>query len=128
MIRTLTLAALGAMTLTAPSGAHHSTAMFDQSRTVTLEGVVKEFQYTNPHSWLLVDVTDENGEVTTWGFEAEGPSTLARAGIRKSTIPVGARITVTGSPMRDGRPAATFQRAELEDGTVLEPFQGFLIR
>ena len=73
-------------------------------------------------------MTGEDGEVTTWGFEAEGPSTLMRAGIRKSTIPIGARITITGSPMRDGRPAATFQRAELEDGTVVQPFAGFVIR
>ena len=51
--------------------------MFDEKKTITVEGVVKEFQFTNPHSWLLVDVTDKNGKVTTWGFEAEGPSTLA---------------------------------------------------
>ena len=61
-------------------GAHHSMTMFDPVKEVTLEGVVKEFQYTNPHSWLLVDVTNEDGTVTTWGFEAEGPSTLRRGG------------------------------------------------
>ena len=69
--------------------AHHSAAMFDEKKTVTVEGVVKEFQFTNPHSWLLVDVTDKNGKVMTWGFEAEGPSTLQRAGIRPSDSPAG---------------------------------------
>ena len=59
--------------------AHHSGAMFDDKKEVTVTGVVKEFQYTNPHSWLLVDVTGKDGKVTTWGFEAEGPSSLTRA-------------------------------------------------
>ena len=66
--------------------AHHSAAMFDEKKTITVEGEVKEFQLTNPHSWLLVDVKDKDGKVTTWGFEAEGPSTLARAGIRPSDL------------------------------------------
>jgi hypothetical protein len=66
------------------AAAHHSGAMFDDKKEVTLTGVVKEFQYTNPHSWLLVDVPGADGKVTTWGFEAEGPTTLLRAGIRKS--------------------------------------------
>jgi hypothetical protein len=120
--------ALAAASLAASAAAHHSAAMFESDRTITLEGVVKEFQYTNPHSWLLVDVTDENGEVTTWGFEAEGPSTLMRAGIRRSSIPVGSRITITGRPMRDGRPAAAWVRAVLEDGSEINPFAGFTIR
>ena len=59
--------------------AHHSGAMFDDTKVIELTGVVKEFQYTNPHSWLLVDITNSDGSVTTWGFEAEGPSTLMRA-------------------------------------------------
>ena len=55
--------------------------------TAAMTGVVKEFQYTNPHSWLLVDVTNSDGTITTWGFEAEGPSSLMRAGIRKNDLP-----------------------------------------
>ena len=51
-----------------PALAHHSATMFEEKRTVTVEGVVKEFQYTNPHSWLLVDVRDKDGKVTTWGL------------------------------------------------------------
>ena len=73
------------MTLAASAStlqAHHSGVMFDDKKEITLDGVVKEFQFTNPHSWLLVDVTDKDGKVTTWGFEAEGPSTLIRNGVR----------------------------------------------
>jgi hypothetical protein len=73
---------------------------------VTLTGTVKEFQYTNPHSWLLVDVkSPTDGSVTTWGFEAEGPSTLMRNGIRRSDLKPGTEVKVTGHPMKDGRPA-----------------------
>ena len=78
--------------------------MFEEKKTITVEGVVKEFQFTNPHSWLLVDVRDKSGKVTTWGFEAEGPSTLQRAGIRPSEFPVGTKLTITGRP-DEGWPA-----------------------
>lgn len=101
--------------------AHHSSTMFDATKEVTLTGVVKEFQYTNPHSWLLVDVTGKDGKVTTWGFEAEGPSTLMRAGIGFGTFKPGTKITITGHPMRDGRTAAMWTEAVREDGKILHP-------
>jgi hypothetical protein len=99
-------------------GAHHSATMFDQNKDVTVEGTVKEFQYTNPHSWLLVDVAGKDGTVTTWGFEAEGPSTLMRRGIRPSDFKFGTKLIVTGHPMKDGRPAAILVKAVREDGKV----------
>ena len=79
MTKVLPVALLSALTVAAAAtqaDAHHSGTMFDDKKQITVEGVVKEFQYTNPHSWLLVDVTNPDGTVTTWGFEAEGPSTL----------------------------------------------------
>ena len=108
--------------------AHHSATMFEETKTVTVEGVVKEFQYTNPHSWLLVDVKDKDGKVTTWGFEAEGPSTLQRAGIRPSEFPAGTRLTITGRPMKDGRPAAIWVNAVRADGRKFDPREGFRVR
>jgi hypothetical protein len=95
--------------------------MFAEEKEITVEGVVKEFQYTNPHSWLLIDVTDENGKIITWGFEAEGPSTLMRRGIRAGDLKPGTKVTITGHPMIDGRPAAAWTRAVREDGTVFMP-------
>ena len=126
--KALTIAlALGAMAV--PAMAHHSGAMFDSKKEVTLTGVVKEFQYTNPHSWLLVDVTAPDGKVTTWGFEAEGPSTLMRAGIRISDFTPGTPLTITGHPMRDGRPAATWIKAtRATDKKEFVPQAGFAIR
>jgi hypothetical protein len=111
------------------AAAHHSGAMFDDAKNVTLTGTVKEFQYTNPHSWLLVDVKGADGKVTTWGFEAEGPSTLLRAGIRKSDFAPGTEITISGHPMKDGRPAASWTSAtRLSDKAEFSPFKGFAVR
>ncbi len=115
--------------IAAPSFAHHSAVMFDDQKEITVTGVVKEFQYTNPHSWLLVDVKNKDGTVTTWGFEAEGPSTLTRAGIRRGDLMPGTAITITGHPMRDGRPAASWIKAKREsDGKDFDPRAGFAIK
>jgi Family of unknown function (DUF6152) len=111
-----------------PAQAHHSGAMFEKEKTITVEGVVKEFQYTNPHSWLLVDVKNKNGSVTTWGFEAEGPSTLQRAGIRPSDFAAGTKLKITGHPMKDGSPAAAWVEAIRADGKRFNPSEGFRVK
>lgn len=126
-VKTLLVAAV--LLVSVPAVAHHSGAMFDEKKTVTLTGVVKDFQYTNPHSWLLVDVKGSDGKVTTWGFEAEGPSTLLRAGIRKSDFKAGTPVTISGHPMRDGRPAAAWMKAtRLTDKKEFNPLEGFAVR
>ena len=106
--------------LTSQAVAHHSGEMFEPERTVTLTGVVKEFRYINPHSWLLVDIENDDGTTTTWGFEAEGPQDLMHGGVRKSDLPPGERVTITGRPMRDGRPAAAWESIVKADGTLLD--------
>lgn len=107
-----------------PATAHHSGAMWDREKEVKITGTVKEFQYTNPHSWLIVEVTNEDGTTTEWGFESEGPTTLMRAGIPKSALPPGTKVTVTAHPMKDGRSAGSWVSLEKEDGTVLVPRPG----
>jgi hypothetical protein len=124
MLKTLASGAAALMALGAvagPAAAHHSVAMFDFSREVELTGQVVEFQYTNPHSWLIIAVPNEDGTTTNWGFEAEGPSTLMRAGIGKNTFPPGMEVTVRGRPMRDGRPAAAWINTTMPDGTTISP-------
>ena len=101
--------------------AHHSAVMFDDQKAVTFDGVVKEFQFTNPHSWLLVDVTNKDGSVTTWGFEAEGPTTLIRNGVRPADLKFGTKVSITGHPMKDGRPAALWMKAVRDDGKEFFP-------
>ena len=128
-MKTVLIAGAIAAALAVPLVAHHSGAMFDDKKEVTLSGVVKEFQYTNPHSWLLIDVKEKDGKVTTWGFEAEGPSTLLRAGIRRSDFAPGTPVTITGHPMKDGRPAAAWVKAtRMTDKKEFNPAAGFAIR
>jgi Family of unknown function (DUF6152) len=104
--------------LSMPAWAHHSAAMFDFSKTVTLQGTVKEFQYTNPHSWLQVLVVGPDGKTVEWGFETEGPSTLLRAGIKARTFQPGDKVTVVANPLRDGRPAGAWISATVANGVV----------
>ena len=85
-----------------PAAAHHSTAMFDASKTVTLSGTVKEFKLLNPHSWLMLDVADAQGATVTWRIEAAGPYALSRIGIKPGVVNPGATATVTINPMKNG--------------------------
>jgi hypothetical protein len=101
--------------------AHHSTAMFDRDKRVTLQGTVKEFEYTNPHSWLKIVVPGPDGKMNEWGFEAEGPSTLLRAGIKAKSFMPGEAVTVIGNPMKDGRFAGALISVTKKDGTVFSP-------
>jgi len=106
-----------------PALAHHSGAMFDSNKTVTLSGTVKEFQYTNPHAWLVVLVPDPNaaGKVITWAFEMGELSSLTRAGIHKQDFAPGTKVTVTAHPMKDGRTAGSFTKAVRADGVEFSP-------
>jgi len=98
--------------------AHHSAAMFDHTKTIALHGTVEQFQYTNPHSWLMVIALRPDGSTVEWGFETEGPSTLMRAGIKPKSFRPGDKVTVTANPMRDGRPAGSLISVTMADGTV----------
>jgi hypothetical protein len=108
----------------APALSHHSGAMFEPEKVVTLEGTVKEFEYTNPHSWLYVVVRDDKGGETLWGIEAEGPSALMRAGIKANALRPGDKVTVRTRPLRDGRPAGAWVTVTTSDGAVLTPRPG----
>ena len=101
--------------------AHHAASMFEPETEVTVTGAVKEFQYTNPHSWLRVAVTNKDGSVTTWGFEAEGPGVLMRNGIHKADFTAGTKLTISGHPMKNGQPAASWIKAVRADGVEFNP-------
>ncbi len=112
---------LGLASAAGVASAHHSGAMFDHEKKITLKGTVKEFQYTNPHSWLQIMVLGPDGKSTEWGFEAEGPSTLLRAGIKAKSFMPGDKVTVVCNPMKDGRPAGGMVSVTKADGTVFTP-------
>ena len=119
MFKALTAAVLLAAAAATPALAHHSFAMFDMSKQVSISGTVKDFQYTNPHSWVIVTAMAPDGKQTEWSFESEGPSTLLRAGIKHSSLSPGDKVTALGFPMRDGRPAGSLISITKADGSVL---------
>jgi hypothetical protein len=126
---TALLIGIALLLLSPPAAAHHSGTMFDNTKTITVEGVVKKWELTNPHSWLWVEVKGKDGKTVVWGFEAEGPSTLLRAGIRPSDFKEGTRLTITGNPMKNGDPQAIWVNAtRASDGKVFSPRAGFAVK
>jgi len=111
------------VTLAAPSFAlaHHSTAMFEPEKRVTLTGAVKDFQWTNPHAWIQVVVTGADGTSADWSFECGSPNTLSRQGWKPSTLKAGDQISVIANPMKDGTHAGLMYTVTLPDGRVLGP-------
>jgi hypothetical protein len=95
-----------------PVAAHHSGAMFDDAKSMTLTGTVKAFQWTNPHCWIQVAVPGETGTVE-WSVEMGAPIELFRGGWKPGTLKAGDRITVTIHPMRNGVPGGLYVSATL---------------
>ena len=110
--------ATGALMLASPAMAHHSFAMFDRDRQVTLEGTVHDFQWTNPHAWIEVDVPDGRGGSDKWGLELNSPNNLARQGWRSNLIKAGDKVTVVLNPLRSGEHGGLFLELVLVDGKV----------
>jgi len=102
--------------------AHHSFSMFDMTTTVTLEGTVKEFQWTNPHTFAWFDVVNKAGTVDTWGIEGMSPNYLGRRGWTKNTLKVGDKVTVTIYPLKDGQKGGTFLKCKLANGKEMVMF------
>ncbi len=101
--------------------AHHSYAAFDRDKEVTLSGVVKEFQWNNPHAWIQVTVVDDNGRMREWGIECGSPNMMARTGWKSTTLKAGDKIVAVVNPLKDGRPNASLVKITLPDGKVLGP-------
>jgi hypothetical protein len=99
--------------------AHHSGAGVDRTRTVTLNGVVKEFRWTNPHSWIDLEVSDGKSEPVVWSIEMNPPPYLVRDGWKASTLKPGDKVSVTLNPIRTGEPGGIFVSVTLADGRKL---------
>lgn len=115
-MRRLAMLSAAVMLASAPLFAHHSAAMFDRSRKVTIKGTVVRFQYVQPHSWIDVMTVDESGKETLWAFEGGAPMQMKMVGLTPDVLKVGDKITITGYPLRDGRTAASFVEVTLPNG------------
>jgi hypothetical protein len=118
-LATLGLAGMGYVLLAGAALAHHSFAMFDTRVTVTLEGTVGGFLWTNPHSWITMNVENAQGEDEEWAIEMGGPAGLARSGWSATTLTPGMPVSVLIRPHRDGTRFGQFMAITLPDGTQL---------
>jgi len=113
------LTSIGAIVLLAASSlsAHHSfAAEYDASQPVKVTGVVTRVEWTNPHIWFYVDVKDDKGKVTNWGFSAAPPGVLQRRGIKRDVLKKGDVVVVEGFRARDGSNNASGGRVTFADG------------
>ena len=118
-LKPIVLASVIAAAQLTSAQAHHSFARFDAQRQVTVQGTVKDFQWTNPHSWIKL-VVERRGRSEQWAIELPGVNDLVRQGWMPKTITPGMVVTTTIHPLRDGTNGGQFLEAKLPDGTVLD--------
>jgi len=85
-----------------PAAAHHSFALFDPGKSMTLEGQVKQFQWTNPHTWIQLIVVDQAGKDVEWSIEGSSAATMARQGWSRTALKPGDHVVVVIHPLKDG--------------------------
>jgi hypothetical protein len=120
--RLISILAAGGMALASaavPALAHHSFAMFDQKKVMTLEGTVVQFQWTNPHAFIELEVPG-GARTQRWSIELNSPNNLTRQGWRRSSLKPGEKISVRVAPLRNGHPGGLFLDLKKSDGTVLD--------
>lgn len=123
-LKLLSFAVIAAASFAAPAFAHHSFAMFDPSKTVTLDGTVREFEWTNPHSWIHVVAADASGRQLEWSIEMGSPAQIAQRGFKADIVKPGDKVTVTLHPLKDGSRGGEFLSVKLPNGqTLLGPYR-----
>jgi len=118
-LKALCLSGIAVAMFAIPALAHHSFAMFDAGKQETLNGTVKEFQWTNPHAWILLNVANPQGQADVWAIELNGPSGLARDGWKPKTLTPGMNVSVTIHPLHDGTNGGQFLNVKLPDGSQM---------
>ena len=102
-----------------PAFSHHSNSAYQVDRIITLSGTVREWRWSNPHTWLIMAVEDENGEPQEWAIEGRAPGILTRAGWNPEVLVPGETVLVHASPAKDGSPEGMISRVTKADGTIL---------
>ena len=112
------------LSVAAPAMAHHSYAMFDRDKELKLAGTVKSFGWTNPHSWIEIDVPNASGSTDTWGVECNSPNNLARMGWKSDSLKPGDKVTISIHPLRSGEHGGSFMYVTYADGHTLGEVPG----
>ena len=101
--------------------AHHSFAMFDSTRSITLHGKVTVYQWTNPHAYLEIDAEQAGGGIRHFTLEMTSINMMSRGGWTSRTVKAGDTVTVVAAPLRDGRPGGLVLEVTLPDGRTMLP-------
>lgn len=112
--------AMVALVISRPVPAHHSSAAFDVEHMVTMKGTVTNFEWSNPHVFIYLDVKDDKGNVEQWRVEANSPNMLTRVGWNREMIKPGIQLAVTGSPAKNGKKIVRLHSATLANGQELD--------
>lgn len=119
-LKVISIAVSLAAAIVAPAFAHHSFAMFDADKTVTVTGTVKELEWTNPHAWLRVTLMDQaTGKPTQWAFEMGPPAQQIRRGWKSDSLKMGDKVTLRMHPLKDGSRGGQLVDATLPDGRTV---------
>ena len=106
------------------ASAHHSTAMFDLTKTIKVQGTVEEFEWTNPHTWLWLQVPNASNGTDRWGIEGMSPNYLSRIGWTRHALKAGDKIAADINPLKNGRNGGFCVAITLADGKVLRSRAG----
>ena len=99
--------------------AHHSYAMFDRDKQLSLTGTIKQFKWSNPHAWMEVYVPNDQGGTDLWGVEMNSPNNLAKMGFRSNMVKPGDKVTVVIHPLRSGEKGGSFMSVMLPNGQLM---------
>ncbi len=111
---------VGGLAVSAPLLAHHAfAAEYDANKPITIRGKLTKVEWVNPHGWIRLDVTDDNGKVVNWGVETGSPNAMLRRGLRKTDFPPGIEVIVTGYRAKDGSSTMNGTSVKLPDGRNL---------
>jgi hypothetical protein len=126
-IKLVRLGCVSAILLAAASTtfAHHSGAMFDRDKQVELVGTIVSFGWTNPHSWIEIEVPNSSGGTDKWGVECNSPNNMARSGWRSTTLKPGDQVTILVHPLRSGEKGGRFISVKLADGQIFTDTAGY---
>jgi hypothetical protein len=115
----MSLVLVGVLLSAVPAQSHHSNVAYEVTKVITVAGVVKEFQWVNPHTWLYLTVDDGKGGKMEWAAEGRAPGVLLRAGWTRSSLKAGEKVTVDLSPAKDGSLVGIIARVTKADGSIL---------